>query len=92
MYHKEGGDEFVKILATIEDWQLTPLSKLSQTLKKEGSLTQPEFENLVTIIDSDPNATEAYFYRNDFYPFVRAELQKHDPAGYAVMERVWGKL
>lgn len=37
-------------------------------------------------------ATEAYFYRNDFYPFVRAELQKHDPVGYAVMERVWGKL
>jgi hypothetical protein len=37
-------------------------------------------------------ATEAYFYRNDFHPFVRAELQKHDPAGYAVMERVWGKL
>ena len=54
VYHKEGGDEFVKILATIEDWQLTPLSKLSQTLKKEGSLTQPEFENLVTIIESDP--------------------------------------
>ena len=37
-------------------------------------------------------ATEAYFYRNDFHPFVRAELQKHDPAGYALMERVWGKL
>lgn len=37
-------------------------------------------------------ATEAYFYRNDFQPFVRAELQKHDPAGHAVMERVWGKL
>jgi dipeptidyl-peptidase-4 len=35
-------------------------------------------------------ATEAYFYRNDFYPFVRAELQKHDPAGFAEMERVWG--
>jgi len=37
-------------------------------------------------------ATEAYFYHNDFYPFVRAELRKHDPAGFAVMERVWGKL
>lgn len=37
-------------------------------------------------------ATEAYFYRNDFQPFVRAELKTHDPAGHAVMERVWGKL
>jgi dipeptidyl-peptidase-4 len=36
-------------------------------------------------------ATEAYFYRNDFYPFVRAELRLHDPAGHALMERIWGK-
>jgi dipeptidyl-peptidase-4 len=36
-------------------------------------------------------ATEAYFYRNDFYPFVHAELKQHDPAGFAEMERVWGK-
>jgi hypothetical protein len=34
-------------------------------------------------------ATEAYFYRNDFYPFVRAELKLHDPTAYAEMERVW---
>lgn len=36
-------------------------------------------------------ATEAFFYRNDFYPFVRAELRLHDPTVYAEMERVWGK-
>lgn len=37
-------------------------------------------------------ATEAYFYRNDFYPFVRAELRLHDPTCLAELERVWGKL
>ncbi|MFT4546457.1 MAG: hypothetical protein ACI8XO_002176 [Verrucomicrobiales bacterium] len=37
-------------------------------------------------------STEAYFYRNDFYPFVRAELQIHDPRMHAQMVRVWGKL
>lgn len=37
-------------------------------------------------------ATEAYLYHNDFYPFVRAELRQHDPAAYAEMERVWGKV
>lgn len=37
-------------------------------------------------------ATEAYFYHNDFYPFVRAELKRHDPVAYAEMERVWGKV
>ena len=34
-------------------------------------------------------ATEAYFYRNDFYPFVRAELKLYDPVGHAAMQRVW---
>jgi dipeptidyl-peptidase-4 len=36
-------------------------------------------------------ATEAYLYHNDFYPFVRAELKQHDPSAFAVMEKVWGK-
>jgi hypothetical protein len=35
-------------------------------------------------------ATEAYFGTNDFYPFVRAELKKHDPRAYALLEKVWG--
>jgi len=33
--------------------------------------------------------TEAYFRRNDSYPFVRAELLKHDPDLYALLEEVW---
>ena len=37
-------------------------------------------------------STEAYFYRNDFYPFVRAELKEHDPTMHALMETIWGKL
>ena len=34
--------------------------------------------------------TEAFFYRNDFYPFVRAELERHDPALHTLLETVWG--
>jgi dipeptidyl-peptidase-4 len=33
--------------------------------------------------------TEAYFYRNDFYPFVASELKIHDPQGYELMEKIW---
>jgi dipeptidyl-peptidase-4 len=36
--------------------------------------------------------TEAYFYRNDFYPFVAAELKRHDPALYELLADVWGPL
>lgn len=34
--------------------------------------------------------TEAYFYRNDFYPFVRAELKQHDPGLHDLLKRLWG--
>lgn len=35
-------------------------------------------------------ATEAYFGTNDFFPFVRPELQRHDPATFALLEKLWG--
>ena len=35
-------------------------------------------------------ATEAYFGRNDFFPFVRADLLRHDPETAAVVAAVWG--
>jgi hypothetical protein len=35
--------------------------------------------------------SEAYFGKNDFYPFVHNELKKHDPVGYQLMEETWGK-
>jgi hypothetical protein len=34
--------------------------------------------------------TEAYFGKNDFFPFNREELKKHDPVGYALMRKAWG--
>lgn len=33
--------------------------------------------------------SEAYFGKNDFYPFTRADLKQYDPVGYKLMEEVW---
>jgi len=33
--------------------------------------------------------TEAFFGTNDFYPFVRAELQQHDPNMYQLLNKLW---
>jgi hypothetical protein len=33
--------------------------------------------------------TEAYFGRNDFYPFARDELRHYDAEGFALMEEIW---
>ncbi|MEZ6115353.1 MAG: sialate O-acetylesterase [Pirellulaceae bacterium] len=37
-------------------------------------------------------ATEAYFGVNDFYPFVRAELEEFDPNTFKLMQTVWGEV
>ena len=33
--------------------------------------------------------TEAFFARNDFFPFTRDELEKHDPGIFEILKRVW---
>ena len=35
-------------------------------------------------------ASEAYFSRNDFFPFTRAELKAHDPEMFALLGKLWG--
>lgn len=34
--------------------------------------------------------SEAFFGTNDFFPFVRSELQQHDPEMYRLLEKLWG--
>lgn len=34
-------------------------------------------------------ATEAYFGTNDFYPYVRSELERHDPQLFTLLKRLW---
>ncbi|MCA9275708.1 MAG: hypothetical protein KDA29_06760 [Phycisphaerales bacterium] len=33
--------------------------------------------------------TESYFGKNDFEPFTRGELRVFDPAGFAMIEKLW---
>lgn len=47
---------------------------------------------LSNIYEYFAEGTEAYFGSNDFYPFVRSELQAHDPALHAIMQDVWGRF
>ena len=34
--------------------------------------------------------TEAFFCRNDFFPFTNEELRKHDPVMFELLGRLWG--
>ena len=35
--------------------------------------------------------TEAFFSTNDFFPFTRAELAKHDPRMFELLEKLWSR-
>ena len=35
--------------------------------------------------------SEAYFGRNDFYPFDAEELKKAEPELFELLEEIWGK-
>lgn len=37
-------------------------------------------------------STEAYLGVNDFYPFVRAELNRHDPRMHQLLRKIWGPV
>ena len=36
-------------------------------------------------------SSEAYFGTNDFYPFVRSELERHDPEMLRLLDRLWSE-
>ena len=36
--------------------------------------------------------TESYFYRNDFFPFVLAELKRHDASVHDLLVEIWGPV
>ncbi len=45
---------------------------------------------MTTAMEYFAETTEAYFSRNDFFPFSREQLLRHDPAMYALLEKLWG--
>ena len=45
---------------------------------------------MTTAMEYFAETTEAYFSRNDFFPFNREELLRHDPEMHALLEKLWG--
>jgi putative heme-binding domain-containing protein len=44
---------------------------------------------MTTAMEYFAEATEAYFGRNDFFPFTREELKKHDPDVFDLLGKLW---
>ena len=72
------------------------------TAKKAGSYEQVERQDangkkrmdrayaLTNPAEYFAETTEAYFSRNDFFPYTREELKKHDPVMFELLGKLWG--
>lgn len=54
----------------------------SNTFERAYAMTSPQ--------EYFAEATEAFFSRNDFFPFTRDELKQHDPEMEQLLGRLWG--
>lgn len=45
---------------------------------------------MTTAMEYFAESTEAYFSRNDFFPFTRDELLRHDPEMHDLIKKLWG--
>ena len=57
-------------------------SKGRRSLKKAYAMTNPK--------EFFAETTEAFFSRNDFFPFTNAELKQHDPETFELLGKLWG--
>ncbi len=89
-YHHKflpGGFENLELKAAYENAMKNKIYesvlKIANTEEKAYAANNPQ--------EYFAEATEAFFGTNDFYPFVRSELRRHDPTGYDVLKKVWGE-
>lgn len=88
-YHHQflGGYESPEILAAYR--RMTD-SGSYQSVLHIGGKTRRAYA-AVNQMEYFAETSEAFFGTNDFYPFVRAELQEHDPRMYKLLEKLWGR-
>lgn len=61
-----------------------------QRLDAKGQRTMDRAYAMTNVQEYFAEATEAFFSRNDFFPFYREELQQHDPHACRMLKQLWG--
>ncbi|MCA1963909.1 MAG: hypothetical protein LDL31_08200 [Prosthecobacter sp.] len=80
--------------ATIEAaYQKAKAAGLYDRVQREDSEGRKRFDRAYALTNAKEyfaECSEAFFVKNDFFPFTRDELQKHDPAMFELLSRLWG--
>lgn len=79
-------------------YQHDQVLKLFKTAKRNGTYDKVARKNyepqkayaMSNQMEYFAETTEAYFGENDFYPFNRTDLKKHDPKMFDLLGKLWG--
>lgn len=84
-----GGFSNPEIRAAFERAQAAGIYEQVERRDSEGGITTEPAYAMTSPMEYFSEATEAYFSRNDFYPFTRDELESSDPQMFALLTRLW---
>ena len=68
--------------------ELRSYDKIERAPKSPG--TQPTFGRVYAMVDHKEYFAEAFFAKNDFFPFDKSQLKAHDRGMHEVLQNVWG--
>jgi hypothetical protein len=80
------------------DYQHGEIRNLFRQAKKSGTYDKVARKNyepqeayaMNNQMEYFAETTEAYFGENDYYPFNRSDLKKHDPKMHDLLKKLWG--
>ncbi len=79
-----------EVIAAFERAQAAGTYDRVERQDAEGRRTTDRAYALTNPQEYFAETTEAYFSKNDFFPFCRAELEAHDPHACRMLQRMWG--
>ena len=80
------GDRFAPL---VDAYKQAKERKLYDEVERIGAKKKEKAYAMTDPAEYFAELTEAYFGKNDFFPFTRDELEKHDPVGFALMQKAW---
>jgi hypothetical protein len=80
------GDKYEPLLAA---YKQAKERKLYDAVERVGAKKKEKAYAMTDPAEYFAELSEAYFGKNDFYPFTRDELKSHDPVGYELMQKAW---
>lgn len=78
-----------EIIAAFERAKASGVYDKVERRDSEGRTRRERAYAMTTAMEYFAETTEAYFTRNDFFPFTNEELQQHDPGMFALLTTLW---